>query len=79
MGGQVEGMDWKMETSSHLWIVSEIDLSGDVVDGTYPLEGKKINWSLQAHLYTRIITLRKYFYLLVFFLAFCLKGYTPKM
>lgn len=30
-----------METSSHLWIVSEIDLSGDVVDGTYPLEGKK--------------------------------------
>lgn len=35
------GMDWKMETSSHLWIVSEIDLSGDVVDGTYPLEGKK--------------------------------------
>lgn len=33
-------MDWKMETSSHLWIVREIDLSGDVVDGTYPLEGK---------------------------------------
>lgn len=29
-----------METSSHLWIVSEIDLSGDVVDGAYPLEGK---------------------------------------
>lgn len=38
---KLEGMDWKMETSSHLWIVSEIDLSGDVVDGTYPLEGKK--------------------------------------
>lgn len=29
-----------METSSHLWIVREIDLSGDIVDGTYPLEGK---------------------------------------
>lgn len=29
-----------METSSYLWIVSEIDLSGDVVDGTDPLEGK---------------------------------------
>lgn len=37
---KLEGRDWKMETSSHLWIVSEIDLSGDVVDGAYPLEGK---------------------------------------
>lgn len=30
-----------MATISHLWIVGEIDLSGDVVDGTNPLEGKK--------------------------------------
>lgn len=37
---KLEGMDWNTETSSHLWIVGEIDLSGDVVDGTYPLEGK---------------------------------------
>lgn len=36
----LEGTDQKMETSSHLWIVSQIDLSGDVVDGTYPLEEK---------------------------------------
>lgn len=36
----LEGTDQKTETSSHLWIVSEIDLSGDVVDGTYPLEEK---------------------------------------
>lgn len=45
-------MDWKIETISHLWIVSEIDLSGNVVDGTYPLEGKK--WKLntsRSHLY----------------------------
>lgn len=35
-----------METISHLWIVSEIDLSGNVVDGAYPLEGKKIRAEL---------------------------------
>lgn len=41
-----------METSSHLWIVSEIDLSGDVVDGTYPLEGKKMKLnSLSSFVY----------------------------
>lgn len=44
-------MDWKMETISHLWIVGEIDLSGNVVDGTYPLEGKEI----RAELFTLIL------------------------